>query len=257
MRPGDRLLLSAGTRRDDRDLCAARRARHGQRQQRRPQGVATLAGAGVARYRTAILWGTVTTLVGALCFAGAGQQARRAAFHGHRVGHPRSHLRAGRPGGAGAWVALATATRLPVSTTHALIGALIGAGLLLSVSSVQFAVLATRVARPLLASIAVAYLLSLSLSLHRLGDFRRDPGLPRACQPPAPALGGQRPALALQRDHQLRSRPQRHAQDRRNRGVRAGACRMSTTGVLLTVALAMALGSVAGGLRVARRLVRA
>jgi PiT family inorganic phosphate transporter len=29
------------------------------------KGIATLAGAGVARYRTAILWGTGTTLIGA------------------------------------------------------------------------------------------------------------------------------------------------------------------------------------------------
>jgi PiT family inorganic phosphate transporter len=33
------------------------------------KGVATLAGAGVVRYRTAILWGAATTLVGAIASA--------------------------------------------------------------------------------------------------------------------------------------------------------------------------------------------
>src|ERR1700741_3214966 len=32
-----------------------------------PKGAAPVAGAGVTRYRVAILWGTVTTLVGCVC----------------------------------------------------------------------------------------------------------------------------------------------------------------------------------------------
>src|SRR5439155_1521169 len=47
--------------------------------------------------------------------------------------------------GAGGWVALATAARLPVSTTHALVGALLGAGAQLAPGAVAWGTLATAV----------------------------------------------------------------------------------------------------------------
>jgi PiT family inorganic phosphate transporter len=62
--------------------------------------------------------------------------------------------------GATAWVALATLTRLPVSTTHAIVGALVGAGIQLAPGAVNWGALLSNVAGPLLASIGVAYLIS-------------------------------------------------------------------------------------------------
>jgi len=59
--------------------------------------------------------------------------------------------------GAAAWVVAATGARLPVSTTHAIVGALIGAGLLLAPTAVQWHALLPRVVIPLLASSALAY----------------------------------------------------------------------------------------------------
>lgn len=91
------------------------------------KGVATLAGAGVARYRTAILWGTGSTLVGAIASAAF---AERILFsRGIVAGPPAPVFALAVLVGATAWVCFATATRSPVSTTHAILGALIGAGL--------------------------------------------------------------------------------------------------------------------------------
>ncbi|MGH3518742.1 MAG: inorganic phosphate transporter [Haloechinothrix sp.] len=75
------------------------------------KGVATLAGAGVTRYGTAIAWGA----------------------------------------GTAGWVAVSTRARLPVSTTHALVGYLLGAGLLAAPRGVQWSSLLHKVAVPLLA----------------------------------------------------------------------------------------------------------
>ncbi len=66
--------------------------------------------------------------------------------------------------GTAFWVGLATATSLPVSTTHAIVGSLIGAGLLLRPGSVQGSSLATKVAIPLLASVVLSYAASALLS---------------------------------------------------------------------------------------------
>lgn len=67
--------------------------------------------------------------------------------------------------GASAWVTFATVARLPVSTTHALVGALIGAGLVLGPSNVAWGALTPKVIEPLLLSIALAYGLSSFLNL--------------------------------------------------------------------------------------------
>jgi PiT family inorganic phosphate transporter len=59
---------------------------------------------------------------------------------------------------------LATRLRLPVSTTHAIIGALLGAGVLLAPGAVAWGSIPTRVVRPLLLSVGVAYLVSAGLT---------------------------------------------------------------------------------------------
>lgn len=96
------------------------------------KGVATLFGSGTTDYRRALWWATGTTFLGSLAsialsaeliktFSGKGLVPDAA------VAHP-SFLTAVGLGAAGT-VLLATRFGFPISTTHALVGALIGAGL--------------------------------------------------------------------------------------------------------------------------------
>ncbi len=136
------------------------------------KGVATLVGAGVARYRTAILWGTGTTLAGALLSFIFAARMTALFSQGIVTTTPTPGFAIAVLAGAIAWVGFATLTRLPVSTTHALVGALIGAGIQLGSHVVSWSVLLTKVAAPLLLSVAVAYGISVALSFVRLPEPR-------------------------------------------------------------------------------------
>ncbi|MGI8916459.1 MAG: inorganic phosphate transporter [Chloroflexota bacterium] len=136
------------------------------------KGVATLAGAGVTRYRTAVIWGTVTTFAGALLSFLFAARMTALFSKGIVTAPPTLGFAIAVLTGAIAWVGFATITRLPVSTTHALVGALIGAGIQLGPHAVNWSVLLTKVATPLLASVAVAYAISVALSFVRLPEPR-------------------------------------------------------------------------------------
>ncbi|RMH02901.1 MAG: inorganic phosphate transporter, partial [Planctomycetota bacterium] len=96
------------------------------------KGVATLACSGESRPRGALRWAVLTTLAGALAAVWGGA-ALAATFSGKGLvpdavaGTPSFLLAAG--AGAVVTVALATALRLPVSTSHALLGGLLGSAL--------------------------------------------------------------------------------------------------------------------------------
>jgi PiT family inorganic phosphate transporter len=95
------------------------------------KAIATLVGSGVADYRTAILWGTFWTTVGA-GLSGLIATAMVKTFSQGLLapGVPSSSILATAVlAGAGLWVLVATRSGLPVSTTHALTGAIVGAGL--------------------------------------------------------------------------------------------------------------------------------
>lgn len=140
------------------------------------KGIATLVGSGVTEYRRAVLWGTGWTMLGAL-LAGLLASGLVATFSGQA-------LLASAPVGASfpvavgcgaiGWLVIATVAGLPVSTTHALLGGLCGAGIATQgVSGVLWGAVAGKAALPL----AVSPLLSLGLMgalfpLIRLG-FRR------------------------------------------------------------------------------------
>ena len=95
------------------------------------KGVASLYGSGTAGYRTALGWATLATFAGSAA-ALALAQGLLATFSGKGlvpdalVGSE-AFLTAVALG-AGATVMLATATGFPISTTHALTGALVGSG---------------------------------------------------------------------------------------------------------------------------------
>ncbi len=95
------------------------------------KGVATLFGSRTADYRGALAWATVTTFAGSLTALWVSQGLVKA-FSGKGLvpaaltGQPQFLLAVGL--GAALTVFLATLTGFPISTTHALTGALVGAG---------------------------------------------------------------------------------------------------------------------------------
>lgn len=119
------------------------------------KGVATLVGAGLASERRAMAWGTAWTLLGV---AGA-----MYASHGLIEMFSGKGLLVAPPttlawpvaasAGVIGWLALATRAGLPVSTTHALVGAIVGAGLVAAgPAGVRWGALTHSVAVPLLLS---------------------------------------------------------------------------------------------------------
>ncbi len=119
------------------------------------KGVATLFGSGTTSYRAAIIWATISTYAGSITslflaetllknFSGRGLVPNELAAS------PQFVLAVGL--GAGLTVMLATITGFPISTTHGLVGALVGAGLTAVGTSVNFATLGTLFFLPLLAS---------------------------------------------------------------------------------------------------------
>lgn len=129
------------------------------------KGVATLGGAGVATYRRALAWGVAATLVGSLLSTQLAGKLTKLFSSGIVTARPSSAFALAVLVGATAWVMFATVTRLPVSTTHALVGALVGAGLVLGSRNIAWSALTPKVVEPLLLSIAVAYGLSAVLNL--------------------------------------------------------------------------------------------
>ena len=99
------------------------------------KGVATLYGSGTTTYRKALIWATVATFAGAIAAVWFTAHLV-AAFSGKLFISQAVLAHAGYPlavcAGAAITVLLATRLGLPVSTTHALAGALIGAALLAS-----------------------------------------------------------------------------------------------------------------------------
>lgn len=126
------------------------------------KGVATLVGSGVTSVRRAILWGTVWTVVGAVTAAYV-SHGLVAVFSGKGIlATPPvgGAFLAAVASGAIMWLLVATRTGLPVSTTHALVGGLVGAGLAAGgPHGVSWAAVAGKVALPL----AISPLLSLAL----------------------------------------------------------------------------------------------
>jgi len=154
------------------------------------KGVATLAGAGITGYRTAVAWGAITTLAGALASVWFGSGMRRLFSAGIITTHPTRAFALAVLIGALTWVAAATALRLPVSTTHAIVGALLGAGLLLDSRVVDWSALVTKVAAPLLLAAVLAFAVSGLLAL----AARAVPVRARACASAAVTLDDVRDA---------------------------------------------------------------
>jgi PiT family inorganic phosphate transporter len=122
------------------------------------KGVATLFGSGTTDYRRALSWATGTTLLGSVAalllagnliksFSGKGLVEDAIATN--------PTFAAAVALGAGLTVLIATRIGMPISTTHSLIGALIGTGLAAG-STLNFSTLGSRFVLPLLVSPVIA-----------------------------------------------------------------------------------------------------
>jgi len=123
------------------------------------KGVASLFGSRTCNYRTAILWATITTFAGSIVSIFLAQTLL-SKFSGQGIvpDHFASseYFLLAVAFGAGLTVILATLTGFPISTTHALTGAIIGCGLVAVGWHVNFAALGEGFILPLLLSPVLA-----------------------------------------------------------------------------------------------------
>ncbi len=128
------------------------------------KGVATLYGSGVANYRLALFWATLTTLTGSLC---ALYLAQTLLIKFSGKGLATDSLIQSIPfmtavaSGSGLTVLLATRIGFPISTTHALIGAMVGSGLLATWGDMDLTALQKNFVLPLLLSPMIAVVLAM------------------------------------------------------------------------------------------------
>jgi len=154
------------------------------------KGVATLVGSGVTKYRTAILWGVGCTLVGSLLSGLFAAKMLKLFSSGVVSATPTPAFTISVLVGTIGWVVLATVTRLPVSTTHAILGSLLGAGVLFAPTAVNWSAVVPKLVSPLLLSIAGAYALS------AFGNRLAQALLPECVCVAVPASGVSGPPLA-------------------------------------------------------------
>src|SRR5437867_3962718 len=108
------------------------------------KGVASLFGSRTCNYRTAISWATITTFAGSITSIFLAQTLLKKFSSKGIVPDQFSgseYFLLAVAIGAGLTVIIATLTGFPVSTTHALTGAIIGCGLIAVRSEVNFAAL--------------------------------------------------------------------------------------------------------------------
>lgn len=126
------------------------------------KGVATLLGSGTTSFRGALIWATVTTFLGSLAaFALAGNLLKN--FGGKGLV---DDAMAAQPAfaaavalGAGLTVLAATRLGMPISTTHSLVGALVGTGMIAG-STLNLANLGSKFLLPLLVSPILAIVIT-------------------------------------------------------------------------------------------------
>ncbi|MEX2130770.1 MAG: inorganic phosphate transporter [Pseudohongiellaceae bacterium] len=138
------------------------------------KGVATLYGSGTVNYLTAISLATIATFAGSLASLYLAQ-GLVSAFSGNGLVPDLIaadvHFLIAVAAGASLTVLLATRLGLPVSTTHGLIGGLLGAGLIASGADVNFSQLGSVFVLPLLLSPILSC--ALAFGLYRIASSLR------------------------------------------------------------------------------------
>jgi len=130
------------------------------------KGVASLFGSRTCSYKTALSWATITTGGGSIAAIFLAQSLLKK-FSGKGLvpdaltTQPEFLLAVAL--GAGATVILATVLGFPISTTHGLTGALVGAGFVTGISQVNFSALGKNFVTPLLLSPVIAVIAGATL----------------------------------------------------------------------------------------------
>ena len=127
------------------------------------KGVASLFGSRTCSYRTAISWATITTFAGSIMSIFLAQTLLKKFSGKGIVPHQfvgSEYFVLAVAAGAGLTVILATLTGFPISTTHALTGAIIGCGLVAVGLAVNFAALGKGFVLPLLLSPVLAIVIA-------------------------------------------------------------------------------------------------
>ncbi len=128
------------------------------------KGVATLFGSNTATYRQAITLGTTATLAGCIASVFLAAELVRV-FSGKGlvpdVVAASPHFLLAVAIGAGCTVILATLLAFPISTTHALTGALVGAGIMAAGNDLNLGVLGKAFLLPLLLSPLISMILTI------------------------------------------------------------------------------------------------
>lgn len=133
------------------------------------KAIATLVGSGVTDYRTALAWGTVWTVLGASLSAFVADAMVKTFSQGLIETGTVLPATVGLAvlSGTITWVLIASKTGLPVSTTHALTGAIVGTGFVaLGSGVVIWPTILKKIGLPLLLSPLLA--VTVSLVLHPL-----------------------------------------------------------------------------------------
>lgn len=129
--------------------------------------IATLAGTKVASLKTAVSWGTLWTVAGALAGLYWGEAIVKNITQSIFIAPPDFSfpLALATVGAPILWVTLATWRKWPVSTTHALIGGVVGSGILsFGTSGIAWDIIGSKIALPLLISPLLAILLTVLLT---------------------------------------------------------------------------------------------
>ncbi len=129
------------------------------------KGIATLVGSGTAGIRLATLWGVLTTALGSLAAIAFGGLLLKVFSSGVLTGSvDPARIAAAVASGAAVWIFVSSRFGLPVSTTHAIIGGIIGACLAeFGGSGLNWGSLTSKALLPLLVSPVVSFSLSYAL----------------------------------------------------------------------------------------------
>lgn len=154
------------------------------------KAIATLAGAGLASVKGAIAWGTLWTVAGSLSGLFWGAAIIKNISSSIYVSNHEFYMPAALAISIAPilWVGLATWRKWPVSTTHAVVGGLIGAGLMAyGASGIDWHTISNKIVLPLVASpfMAIALAWSLTPSLEKAAKLV---GRVRVCLTPAPKM---------------------------------------------------------------------